>query len=65
MNAMHALRFFLEIICGVACAAAAAAWVMLFFLRRKVREKREILAAREAQEATKAAPKPHAEMASH
>jgi hypothetical protein len=62
MNAMHALKFFLEIICGVAVGAVASTWVMLFFLRLKVRKRRYLRAVRDAQ---KNAPEPRVELAPH
>jgi hypothetical protein len=49
MNTMQALRFFVEVLCGAASLLIVAAWVMLFFLRRKVREKRMKRIARETR----------------
>jgi hypothetical protein len=40
MNTMQALKFFLEVLCGTASALIAGAWLMLFLLRRKVRQRR-------------------------
>jgi hypothetical protein len=62
MNTMHALRFFLLVISGVACTASAAVWVMLYFLRKKVHALESIKAEREARKAAAAA---YVEMVPH
>jgi len=59
MNTMNALKFFLEVICGFACSAAAAAWVMLYFLRRRVHAKRIVKAERESASTTQPEMLPH------
>lgn len=47
MNSMQALRFFIELIGGMVAGASAIAWVMLYFLRKKVHQKRIDREARE------------------
>jgi hypothetical protein len=65
MNSMHALKFFLEIICGVALCADVAVWVMLYFLRRKVHQRRDLRAARVAQETASRNQMEHVELVPH
>lgn len=46
MNSMQAFRFFLELVGGIAIGASGCTWAMLYFLRKKVRQKRSDRAAR-------------------
>ena len=40
MNMMHALKFFLEIVGGVAITSMGFTWASLYFLGKKVNQKR-------------------------
>lgn len=65
MNTMHALRFFLVVISGVACTASAAVWVMLYFLRKRVHQLEHIKAERNAERSAERNETPSFELLSH